>query len=209
MLARLGASIRAFAARPHAGRAFALGQKTSFSYVMRITATLLVATCAAAASPNAAVADCPAIVNATMKTAVTPYHMVMERDDPAHRHNEMIQTADTSYMLIKDKWRAVPYNPQERVKDLKESAKDQKITCQSLGRDSIDGQRTEHYSAHTESNEAGSSSGEIWISVDTGLVLQERLIHSEDGRKTTTNIKFDYTNVSPPAGATPLARGKP
>jgi hypothetical protein len=175
---------------------------------MKISTTLLVAASLGALSSRAALADCPAIVNATLKMVTTPYRMVMDRDDSTHRHSEMIQTSDTTYMLIKDKWRAIPYDSQERLKDMKESASEQKISCESLGRETVDGQRTERYSAKTDLGENGSSAGDVWISVDTGLIVKEHLIHTDEGKKTTADIRYDYSHVSAPADAVPLARGK-
>jgi hypothetical protein len=67
---------------------------------------------------HASAAGCPPIEAATLKQAITPYHMTRRRTDHDETHSEMIQAADTTYALIKGHWRAIPYKAAERVKDL-------------------------------------------------------------------------------------------
>jgi hypothetical protein len=150
-------------------------------------------------------AGCPAIEAASIKQATTPYHMTMDRGEMGGSRSELIQTATTTYALIREKWVSIPYDPQERIKDMKESAEDQKIACQSVGHETVDGQRTDHYTAQTTSDE-GTSSGDVWISSDTGLIVREHMTLTEDGKKTTRDVRFDYSNVIAPAESTPLQR---
>jgi hypothetical protein len=37
-------------------------------------------------------------------------------------------------------------------------------------------------------------------------MMKEYMIHTEDGKNTTTDIRFDYSNVTVPAESTPLRR---
>jgi hypothetical protein len=154
---------------------------------------------------SAHAAGCPPIEAAAIKQATTPYHMLMDRSDAGDRHNEMIQTATTTYALIKGKWVSMPYDAREHLKDMQESAAEQRITCQSIGHDNVDGQPTDHYIAQTKS-EKGTTSADVWISSSTGLVVKERAIRSEDGKKTAIDIRFDYANVAAPAESAPLRR---
>jgi hypothetical protein len=166
-------------------------------------ATGLLAVGGALGSANAA--GCPPIEAAAIKQATTPHHMIMDRVEEGGRHSEMIQTATTVYTLVKGKWVAMPYDAQERVKNMKESAEEQKIICQNVGHDDVDGQQTDHYTAQSKTD-AGSFSGEVWISISTGLIVKQHMVHAEGGKKTTTEIRYDYANVIAPEESTPLKR---
>jgi hypothetical protein len=101
------------------------------------------------------------------------------------------------------KWVSIPYDGQERVKGIKESGNELEIACQRAGHENVDGQQTDHYTAQTKSGD-GSSSGDVWISSSTGLIVKEHMVHVEDDKQTTTDIRFDYANVIAPKEFTPL-----
>jgi hypothetical protein len=169
----------------------------------RFTILALAAGVLAVGRANAA--GCPPIEAAAIKQATTPYHMIMDSAEEGGRHSEMIQTATTTYTLVKGQWVAIPYDAQERVKDMKESAEEQKISCQKVGHDDVDGQQTDHYTAQSRTD-AGSFSGDVWVSSSTGLIVKQHMVHAEDGKKATTDIRYDYTNVAVPAEFKPLRR---
>jgi hypothetical protein len=148
-------------------------------------------------------AGCPVIESAALKQATTPYHMVMDESGDQTARREMIQTDTTTYMLMSDKWVSVPYDAQERVKDMQDTSKDQTITCHNQGHDVVDGQPADHYVAQTKIDD-GTTDADVWISPSTGLIVKERSVHTEDGKKTVAEIRFDYTNVTPPSDATPF-----
>ncbi len=150
-------------------------------------------------------AGCPPIEAASIKQARTPYHIFMVKSGEESRHNELIQTPTTTFALINGKWLSIPHDAREREKDLTESADEKKMTCQSVGRDDVEGQPADHYAAQS-TTEDGSTHADVWISADSGLIVKERAVQTEDGKETTTDIRFDYANVQAPSESSPLKR---
>ncbi len=160
---------------------------------------------AAEAAPDAA---CDPMFTAITKLLQTPNHQYMSQSSATDalqnggklRTSESISTSDTSYVKIADKWRVVPFTPQDLMKQQEESRKNSNEICHFLRDDSAEGEAAV-YDAHSET-EAGKSAVQIWISKVNGLPLREEIdLELKDKGKTHSSVRFDYDHVEPPRDA--------
>jgi hypothetical protein len=154
---------------------------------------------AALLSPALADGACQPLIDAMIKFAATPSHGYVS--GAGVKAAEMIRTGGALYVLTKGKWITVPLDPEEEMSDLKEKlGASSSATCAAAPGETVEGQPTQVYTAHTVTEDVTSDS-KTWVATATGLPVRQE-IRTDDGR--VRSIRFDYANVAAPAGAVDL-----
>ncbi|MFO1047252.1 MAG: hypothetical protein U1E52_05050 [Geminicoccaceae bacterium] len=146
----------------------------------------------------AAVSDaCQPVVDALTKLKKTPYHLFMTGSEGANagqpKKMESISVGGKLYINAHGRWITSPVGVDEADDDVLADLSD----CKFL-RDDADGAL---YAVH-QKTEDFTSDGQIWIAKASGLpVRQEVDLDVGEGAvgKSHSSIRFDYTDVAPPA----------
>ena len=113
---------------------------------------------------------------------------------------EAIYTNGAIYVLTKGKWIHSRMTPQDMLKQEEENIRDSKSTCRHVRDEMVNGEAAALYMGHSE-NDGIKSDAQTWISKSKGLPLKtEEDIDTGDGDKRHMSIRYEYTNVHPPAG---------
>ncbi len=160
--------------------------------------------CAITATTQAAPSDdpvCKVVLDAVAKLGATPNHLytTMTGDfmPGKTQESESITTGGVIYIKLHDKWTVSPITPSQMAKQKQENIRNAKVyRCQHERDESINGDGTAVYKAHSESD-AGISDAEIWISKSRGLPVRENI--ELDSGKSHMSVRFDYSNVQAPA----------
>ena len=172
---------------------------------------LSIATLMLAGSGSCVFADdsCKAVVDATTKVNVTPAHVYSTYTSEARKNKtitgELIYSGGPSgaiYVMVDGKWRKSPMTPSEMTKQQEENRRKSKMSCHYLRDESVNGEGAAVYSAHSES-EAAKTDMTVWVSKSKGLPLRADIDVDAGGTtaKSHESIRYEYTNVHPPAGA--------
>ena len=104
----------------------------------------------------------------------------------------VIQTATTKYVETKNgKWYAMDIS----FKDLLDTVKATKLTCEQTGSEAVGGAPATVYRVHTESD-GNSTDGKMWISAQ-GLIVKGEY----QAANTTAVSTYQYGAVKPPPNA--------
>ena len=86
------------------------------------------------------------------------------------------------------------------LKQEQENIQNAKTSCRHVRDEVVNGEAAALYMAHAE-NEGVKSDAQTWVSKSRGLPLKtEEDIDTGDGDKRHMSIRYDYSNVRPPAG---------
>ena len=168
-----------------------------------VTATLFVACTGAAHADDAA---CQRVLDAIIKQGSTPVHQKVSIESAAAPGrpilSEVIRTNDTMYMQIRGQWMTKAYDPQVSATEARAAMQKAPHTCTRLRSEAVDGQAADLYSVQSKT-ETFSTDAQIWISSASGLPLLQRTeMHTGGGGSNRHEVRFDYSNVTPPAGVT-------
>ncbi len=146
-------------------------------------------------------AACQPVVDAERKGFSTPTHLYSTENGGKGRSTETIFVDGATYVMRNGGWRKSPMTPKDLLAQLETNLKTATaFTCQPLPDESVAGGAAAVYRSHME-NQGVKSDAQIWISKSSGLVLkQEEDLDDGAGGKRHLSLRYEYTNVQPPAG---------
>lgn len=146
---------------------------------------------------------CLAVMEAVTKVYTVPVHLYTFSAAPSGKtsSSEVIYANHYTYVQVNGQWRAHPINPEE-VKEMKRRADtDTTARCSVVREEEVDGQAAILYSRRT-TDEDSNINTQLWVSKKTGLPLKQ-VIDMDAGAsgKNHQSVRYDYVNVTAPAGA--------
>jgi hypothetical protein len=172
------------------------------SQLLLALAALMAASCVSTPAVAAADATCQPMFDATIKIFAVPTHSYTSEILPGgkSRNSEAIYANNAMYILYNGKWIHGTATPQAMLKLEQENMQNQKTSCRHVRDELVNGEVAALYAAHAE-NEDVKSDAQTWVSKSRGLPLKtEEDIDAGDGEKRHISIRYDYSNVRPPAG---------
>jgi hypothetical protein len=154
------------------------------------------------ASAFATDAECKTLFDTRFKLFSVPSHSYTVETLPGNRSrtSEGIFVNGAIYVLMNGKWIHSRMTPQDMLKQEEENIRDSKSTCRHVRDETVNGEAAALYMGHSE-NESVKSDAQTWISKSRGLPLKtEDDIDTGDGDKRHMSIRYEYSNVKPPAG---------
>lgn len=170
-------------------------------------ATLLL-TISLATPARAADDACKPISDSGRKVMLTPAHSYIVGTGGYHKskpdNSESIYAGGTNgaiYVMVGGKWTRSKITVGDLLKQQEENIRTVKATCRYLRDEVVNGEAAAVYASHTETDDMKSDST-VWISKSRGLPLRSEMDLDVGGAlgKSHTSIRYDYTNVRPPAG---------
>ena len=143
---------------------------------------------------SAAADDCGPVRAAMTATAQTPSTVTVRKTNPKGTTtvSQVIQTATTKYVQTKGgKWYAMNIS----FRDLLDTVKASKLTCQHTGSEVVIGAPAGVYNVHIESD-GNTTDGRMWISAK-GLIVKGE-VHFEGIISVST---YDYGTIKLPTNA--------
>src|SRR5579871_4975706 len=167
-----------------------------------LSTLLLLAPLALAADPA-----CQPVIDADLKLYTIPVHIFMTKtagyNGGATTSSENIYVNNTTYLMINGKWRKSPASPQKMLEVRKEAlASNTNTTCRRVREEAVNGEPAVVYSGVTVSPEDKVEST-TWISKARGVPLKTEMDTDVGGGKagkSHTTVRYEYSNVKPPAG---------
>lgn len=154
-------------------------------------------------------ADCAAVYASQTRLLKTPHHgySVDSSAVGARLHqgqattSESIMTGNAIYTLYEGAWRRSPMSVEDMQKQEEENIKNAKTTCSVAGSESVNGEAATVYQVHSVTD-FGTNDGRQWVSKSRGLPLRTVMRLDVGGAmgKSIMVMRYDYTNVSAPAG---------
>jgi hypothetical protein len=139
---------------------------------------------------------CKPLYDAAVLQARTPSHIYSTMTGSSNLSTETISTSDALYMRDStsgNQWKKSSYSPQDEAKQAAERSRSY-TSCQHVGDESINGEAAAIYAEVNKDSQIG---GKVWLSKTRGLPLKAELTM----RSGHIAIRYDYSNVRPPAGA--------
>ncbi len=143
-------------------------------------------------TPNLVAQDCKAYFDASDKLLTIPVHSYFTHAG-GKRPGEMIRLNGDSYFLVQGKWTKSRFTMQEMHEQVLENRKNNKVSCQHVRDEAVNGESAAVFTTHSESEDATANST-AWISKSKGLLLREEL--DLEGDRIST--RYEYTNVTAP-----------
>lgn len=165
-------------------------------------AALMAACCVSTPAVAAADAACQPLFDAATKIFAVPTHSYTTETLPGgkSRNAEAIYANNAIYILYNGKWIHGKATPQDMLKQEQENIQNAKTSCRHVRDELVNGEVAALYMAHAE-NEGVKSDAQTWISKSRGLPLKtDEDIDTGDGDKQHMSIRYEYSNVRPPAG---------
>ena len=168
---------------------------------------ILLAICFAAPA-YAADNGCKPVFDAMSRVLVTPTHLYSSETTVSRgnntKMNEMIYAGGANaavYILIGAKWTRSKLDGAAMAKLEEENRRTAKYSCRYVRDEAVNGEAAAVYTSHAEIEDL-KSDATTWISKSKGLPLRVELDHDPDDPKTKshTSLRYEYTNVRPPAG---------
>ena len=148
----------------------------------------------AAAQPS----SCKPVTDAMLKVATTPNHAVATDDRSGA--TETILVDNTLYLRMRGVWRKSPITPQQQLQQEQENIKNVKVyTCTALRTETVNGIAAVAYKFHSETPDAGTADGTVWIAPSLGLpVKTDEDIVTSVGPQRHISMTWDYANIHAP-----------
>ena len=173
----------------------------------KTNAAFLLAICFAA-PVYAADNGCKPVFDAMSRVLVTPTHLYSS-ETAAYggnkpRTGEMIYAGGANaaiYIFFDAKWIRSKMDAATMAKQEEENRRTAKYSCRYVRDEAVNGEAAAVYTSHAEIEDL-KSDATTWISKSKGLPLRVELDHDPDDPKTKshTSLRYEYTNVRPPAG---------
>ncbi len=150
--------------------------------------------------------SCKTVLDGDDKKDATPYHAYVTRTSQLaggkSESSEAIFVGGVSYIQMKGVWKKSPFTAEQQRQQKLENRKNAKvISCKFLRDEPVNGELAHVYAVHAENDDI-KSDATMWVSVSRGLILRnEQDLDMGDDTKSHMSIRYDYANVSPPAGA--------
>ncbi len=172
------------------------------SRLLLVLAAHMAACCVSIPAVAAADAACQPIFDASTKIFAVPTHAYTTQTLPGgkSRNVEAIYTNNAIYITYNGNWIRSKATPQDMLKQEQENIRDAKTSCRHVRDELVNGEIAALYLAHAD-NDGVKSDAQTWISKSRGLPLKtEEDIDTGGGDKRHMSIRYDYSNVRPPAG---------
>lgn len=166
------------------------------------TLAAVLAACSLSTPALAADATCQTLFDTRFKLFSVPSHSYTIETLPGGKsqNSEAIFTNGAIYVLMRGKWIHSRMTPQDMLKQEEENIRDSKTTCRHVRDEMVNGEAAALYMGHSE-NDGVKSDAQTWISKSRGLPLKtEEDLDTGDGDKRHMSIRYEYSNVRPPAG---------
>jgi hypothetical protein len=154
----------------------------------------------------AADASCLPVFDAGSKVLTIPTHLysTMTADflpGGKPRNSELIYFKDAIYTNAGGHWSRSKMTPQDMLKQEQENQRNTQASCRFLRDESVNGEAAALYAEHSETEDS-KTDGQIWISKSRGVPLRTEIDMDTGGSmsKSHMSMRYDYTNVQPPAG---------
>jgi hypothetical protein len=150
----------------------------------------------------AADAACQPMFDSATKIFSVPTHSYSTKTLPGGKSRvaEAIYINGAIYILMDGKWIHSKATPQDIIQQEQENIRNAKTSCHHVRDESVNGEAAALYAAESE-NEGIKSAAQTWISKSKGLPLRtEEDIDTGDKDKQHISIRYEYSNVHPPAG---------
>jgi hypothetical protein len=180
------------------------------SQLLPALVVLMAACCVSTPGFAAADAACQPIFDAATKIFAVPTHSYTAETLPGgkSRNGETIYANNAIYILYNGKWIRGKATPQDMIKQEQENIQNAKTSCRHVRDGLVNGEVAALYAAHAE-NDGVKSDAQTWISKSRGLPLKtEEDIDTGDGDKRHMSIRYDYSNVRPPAACSDCSKGQ-
>jgi hypothetical protein len=145
---------------------------------------------------------CQPVFDAAAKIFAVPTHSYTTQTLPGgkSRTAEAIYANNAIYLFYNGKWIRGKATPQAMLKQEQENIRDAKTSCRHVRDELVNGEVAALYMAHAD-NDGVKSDAQTWISKSRGLPLRtEEDLDTGDGDKQHMSIRYEYSNVRPPAG---------
>jgi hypothetical protein len=141
------------------------------------------------------------------RVLVTPTHLYSSETTVSRgnkpRTIEMIYAGGANaaiYILIDAKWTRSKMDGATMAKQEEENRRNSKYSCRYVRDEAVNGEAAVVYTSHAETEDL-KSDATTWISKSRGLPLRTELeLDLDDPNKSHTSVRYEYTNVRPPAG---------
>src|SRR5579862_4991363 len=148
---------------------------------------------------------CQPVIDASAKMLTTPTH-ITSTTTAAYtggkpRNTESIYAGNAIYVNVEGKWTRSKMTPQEMLKMEQENRGSKKGTCRYVRDESVNGEAAALYAESSET-EVGTTEAQTWISKSRGVPLRTEMDIDVGGSmgKSHMSMRYDYSNVHPPAG---------
>jgi hypothetical protein len=146
------------------------------------------------------------VLDAVAKQYSTPVHIYMTQVAAFRggkpRSSESIFAGGTIYIQARGKWMRSPMSLEKMRRQREENIRNAKsMSCRYLRDEAVDGEAAAVYNSQSETEDTKSSST-LWVSKRTGLPLKNEIDIDTGGGpgKQHDSVRYDYSNVRPPAG---------
>ncbi len=147
---------------------------------------------------------CQPVFDAMTKVLATPTRLYVTggaavgKNKP--QNSEMIYAGGAIYLKLGEKWTRSTMTAAAMLKQEEENRRTAKYSCRYLREETVNGETAAVYANHSETEDI-KSDATVWISKSRGLPLRtEGDYDTGDPAKTHASIRYDYSNVRPPAG---------
>jgi outer membrane lipoprotein-sorting protein len=172
------------------------------TWLSSVAAALLLAA-VLPSTPAFAAADaaCQPLFDSTAKLFATSAHVYNTTlAGGKSRTGELIYANGAIYVLVNGKWTRSRMTTQDMLKQEQENIRNSTTTCRHVRDELVNGEAATLYTEQAE-NQGIKSNGQIWISKSRGVPLRtEQDVDTGDADKQHMSIRYDYSNVHPPAG---------
>lgn len=172
------------------------------SRLLPVLAAVMAACCISTPAVAAADAACQPIFDAATKIFAVPTHAYTSQALPGgkSRTAEVIYFNNAIYATANGKWIHSKMTAQDMLKQEQKNIRDSKTSCRHVRDELVNGDLAALYMAHSD-NDGIKSDAQTWISKSKGLPLKtEEDIDTGGGDKRHMSIRYEYSNVRPPAG---------
>lgn len=191
-------AIGSFLATPNTSGKYRTSEKSMNRSIVSamLVLSVIAMVCLVVGTARAQDPGCKPLYDAAVLQARTPSHIYSTMTGSSNLSTETVSTSDVLYVRASttgSQWKKSSYSPQEEAKQAAESSRAY-TSCQHVGDESINGEAAAIY---TEVNKNSQINGKVWLSKTRGLPLKAELTMSSGH----IAIRYDYSNVRPPAGA--------
>jgi hypothetical protein len=174
----------------------------SMWFLSVVAAVLLAALLPSTPAFASADAACQPVFDSATKVLAASAHLYNTTTLPGgkSRTGELIYANGVIYVLVNGKWTRSRMTVQDMLKQEQENIRDAKTTCRHVRDELVNGEAGALYSVQSD-NGGVKSEGQTWISKSRGLPLKtEQDLDTGDPDKQHISIRYEYSNVNPPAG---------
>jgi hypothetical protein len=150
----------------------------------------------------AADSACQPVFDAAIKMLTIPAHLYSTATLPGGktRASETIYVNGAIYVNYNGQWKRSKMTAKDMLEQEHENIRDSKTTCRHVRDESVNGEAASLYTEHSE-NDSVISDAQTWISKSKGAPLHtEEDLDTGQGDKQHVSIRYEYSNVRPPAG---------